>query len=64
VSRLAGDAVALLEGELSAAALLWMDILLGGFGTRVIFGDDFKKPACWGSVKPSFWILSVLVDVT
>jgi len=44
-----GDDVALREGELRAAVLFWTDILLEGFGTRVIFGDDLRKPAYTGS---------------
>ena len=47
--RVVGDDVALREGELRAAVLFWTDILLEGFGTRVIFGDDLRKPAYTGS---------------
>lgn len=44
--RESGDAVALLEGVLRLEKLLfWTEDRLEGFGTIVIFAEDFKKPA-------------------
>lgn len=44
--RGSGVAVALLEGTLRPDIFrFWTDVRLGGFGTRVIFAEDFKKPA-------------------
>lgn len=41
-----GDAVALLEGGVSPAMFLfWIEDRFEGFGTRVIFGEDLRKPA-------------------
>jgi hypothetical protein len=50
-ARDSGDAVALLDGVLrfDIARFCIEDCIedrLDGFGTRVIFGEDFKKPAC------------------
>lgn len=44
--RAVGPADVLRAGELSAAVLLWKGDFLGGLGTRVIFGEDLRKPAC------------------
>ena len=42
-----GDAVALLEGVARLdIARFWIEDRFEGFGTRVIFAEDFKKPAC------------------
>ena len=42
-----GDAVALLDGPLRLEiARFWIEDRFIGLGTRVIFGDDFKKPPC------------------
>ena len=42
-----GEAVVLLEGLLKLEAMrFWTDDRLEGFGTRVIFAEDFRKPAC------------------
>jgi hypothetical protein len=42
----AGDAVALREGVANPAICLFcVEDRLEGFGTSVIFGEDFKKPA-------------------
>lgn len=57
-ARIAGDDVALLEGKPSPAALFWMDMPLEGFGTRVIFGDDFRKPACSESANTIMYTVS------
>lgn len=43
--RLAGAAEWLRIGKLRATVLFWNGDFFGGFGTSVIFGDDFKKPA-------------------
>ena len=44
--RVNGDAVALLDGAVRLdIARFCTDDRLEGFGTRVIFADDFKKPA-------------------
>jgi hypothetical protein len=41
-----GDAVALLEGVATLdIARFWIDDRFEGFGTRVIFAEDFRKPA-------------------
>jgi hypothetical protein len=41
-----GEAVALLDGPLRLeTARFWIEDLFEGFGTSVIFGDDFRKPA-------------------
>lgn len=45
--RDSGDAVALLDGVLRLDTFLfWTEDRLEGFGTRVIFEEDFMKPAC------------------
>lgn len=44
--RESGDAVALLEGVMRPDIFrFWTEERLDGFGTRVIFAEDFKKPA-------------------
>jgi hypothetical protein len=44
--RRAGEAFALLEGVVNPAACLFcVDGRFEGFGTKVIFGEDFKNPA-------------------
>jgi hypothetical protein len=44
--RESGVAVALLDGALRPDIFrFWAEDRLGGFGTRVIFAEDFKKPA-------------------
>ncbi len=44
--RRAGEAVALLEGVVNPAICLFcVDDRFEGFGTNVIFGEDFKNPA-------------------
>ena len=41
-----GEAVVLLEGLLKPETMrFWTDDRLEGFGTRVIFAEDFRKPA-------------------
>lgn len=45
-ARAKGDAVALREGAARVdTARFCAEDLLDGFGTRVIFADDFRKPA-------------------
>jgi hypothetical protein len=45
--RKAGDAVALRDGDGSPeTGRVWKDDRLGGLRASVIFGDDFRKPAC------------------
>lgn len=42
-----GDAVALLEGVVRLdIARFWTEDRFDGFGTSVIFAEDFRKPAC------------------
>lgn len=56
--RDAGDAVALLEGEplLTPAKLRFCtDDRLDGFGTNVIFAEDFRKPA-WMMVSTIIYL--------
>lgn len=43
-----GEAVVLLEGVYRLdIARFCMEDRLGGFGTKVIFAEDFRKPAWW-----------------
>lgn len=52
--RGSGDAV-LFRGELvpTAVDLDWSDDRLEGFGIKVTFGEDLRKPACLGVSQPA-----------